>query len=67
MAKITIVDDAENTLEINCHDDDLFQFLDLAGLAREHGLSKQVLCNRLTRRMPLIIALKTEKRSYSKK
>lgn len=67
MAKLIIIGDDDDAVEIECPEDNIFQFLDMIALAREHGLSKQVLCNRLARRMPLIIALKTEKRSYSKK
>lgn len=67
MAYLKIVADDGDEVMIHCSDDDMFQFLDLTALAKEHGLSKQVLYNRLSRRMPLTVALKTAPRQYTKK
>lgn len=67
MAYLKIIGDDGDSVEIECPEDDIFQFLDLAGLAREHGLSKQVLCNRLSRRWPITVALKTSARRYIQK
>lgn len=67
MAYLKIIADDGDAVENECSDDDISQYIDLNALAKEYGLSKQVLYNRLARRMSLIIALKTEKRSYSRK
>ncbi|KAF0856734.1 hypothetical protein [Pantoea dispersa] len=67
MAYLKIIGDDGDTVEIECPEDDIFQFLDMTALAKEHGLSKQVLYNRLARRMPLTVALKTSPRQYIKK
>jgi len=67
MAKLIIIGDDNDIVEIECPEDEIFEFLDLTALAKHHFLSKQVLYNRLARRTPLTVALKTAPRQYAKK
>ncbi|MFK3875885.1 hypothetical protein [Pantoea agglomerans] len=66
MAYLKIVADDGDTVAIECSDDDLFQYLDLKALAYHHNLSSDALYRRLSRKMPLTLALKTEQRQYNK-
>lgn len=67
MAYLKIIGDDGDAVEIECPEYEIFEFLDLTALAKHHFLSKQVLYNRLARRIPLTVALKTAPRQYTKK